>query len=1266
MSSYRILDKTLGRRCNDAQSVLICQFNCNRMSARLSELRLYVYSRKPDVMCLCETWSPTPEPRFVGYQAVWKHRVGRQGGGLCVLIRNDIPFTLNSFTSVQGAQLEFLSVRLFTSLGALDLVTLYNPCLDIPLAEFAHITAQLCPLNILIGDFNAHSPLWDNRSRSNFTGRSLEQLLDLQSHGVLNDYYVPTYVDGRTGTTSCLDLCLPSLPLLSRGHLVTGVDIGSDHLPIECTFGLMLQKVGAAGPLRWLVKHGNWSRWHVDLSSSPLGLVVPATAEELNEDICSRLLSVSRQHIPQSSGGTSAHRRTPWWSPECSRAVAKRRRARQKLCKSPTLANLIAYRKFSAMAKHTILKRKRESWRNYVNSLGLDTPAGQVWRTIRSINGVSMARPVLAVGGPEAPLRLKAQLLLEHFVPPSYDFLRFNAAHVFDVVSSLSSHDIVETTYNVPFTIVELRNCIRCLKNSSPGSDTVLNLFLHRLPQYFLSQFLYLFNASYFTGSVPDSWKLGIICPIPKPGKDPLAVTGYRPITLLSCIGKLMERLLKGRLDHYLESQSVFSCFQTGFRKGRSTADALVLIKYYISCALENGLFCLNVYLDLSQAYDCVWHNGLLFKLLQVGCDIRTVLWLKSYLQDRFVKVRVGDRFSESRRLVRGLPQGAVLSPTLFNVMLHDLPTSPLVKVVSYADDITLICSGTSALEVRRHMQDFLDTLTQWFSRWCFTINPGKSSYQLYSRGRSVTMLNLVLSGHNLSFAQEQRVLGVIFDAPKLSLVPHVRRLRVECLRRVNVLKALSSVRWGSSRDLLRRVYLAFIRSKLLYGHEIYPTFPAKTLNLLNVVQNSALRCIIGARKTSPVVSLEVESCVMPLALCIQFSYLKWCLRMSCGPAGASELAGVVQLFSAPPVGWFSARRVELTRLCGSPVLKGAAGPYISPVAPCSDLPTLISTSCPDFALPSVAAVNDQFDAFLSSHYPEHIAVYTDGSRLDSGSVSAAVYFPSTGVTCSWLLNPSHTVMGAELYAIHQALRFVAADESLSRRRVVIFSDCMSALYLLCDISSNRYRTVRYRVQDLLARFAGRVVLQWVPAHCGIDGNEVADQCARLGHANSVSALTTLNYEEMLPLLRESFVRYWTAVWDAQVETSGKGRFLRDIVAGPYLRRCVSGVPRAMQSAVARLRIGHVGVASHLHRFRLAESPLCPECRVPETVLHYLLECPRYGAPRQILRASLESLGVPVTLSNVLGCGRISPAVDRQILRALCAYIRATNRVFSL
>lgn len=195
--------------------------------------------------------------------------------------------------------------------------------------------------------------------------------------------------------------------------------------------------------------------------------------------------------------------------------------------------------------------------------------------------------------------------------------------------------------------------------------------------------------------------------------------------------------------------------------------------------------------------------------------------------------------------------------------------------------------------------------------------------------------------------------------------------------------------------------------------------------------------------------------------------------------------------------------------------------PYVSPVVPCSNFSSFILLSSPDFVLPSNVAVNDQYSMFLDCNYPSCLPLYTDGSRLETGSVSVALFISSLGLSFSWLLNPAHSVMGAELFAILQALRFIRDDGRMSTSKIVVLSDCMSALCVIQEIAKPRYNAFCYEIQQLLVEFAGRVVLQWVPSHCGIDGNEVADRVAFLCHDNNSSVRTVLNYEELPPLLRK-------------------------------------------------------------------------------------------------------------------------------------------------
>ena len=200
----------------------------------------------------------------------------------------------------------------------------------------------------------------------------------------------------------------------------------------------------------------------------------------------------------------------------------------------------------------------------------------------------------------------KASLFSEHFLPAGLA-TPTPAAVVSEVVRDISK---LKNYHCVPFTVGEFSQAVRALKNTAPGHDSIMNIFFSKASSQCKQELLSLFNTSWTSGFVPDSWKHGIVVPIPKPGKAPEQVTGYRPITLLPCMGKLMERMVLRRLQHTLESRNVFSSFHLGFRKGKSTTDALHLMKNAITLAQHAHEYCLIVYLDIEGALDSVWHDG--------------------------------------------------------------------------------------------------------------------------------------------------------------------------------------------------------------------------------------------------------------------------------------------------------------------------------------------------------------------------------------------------------------------------------------------------------------------------------------------------------------------------------------------------------------------------------------------------------------------------------------------------------------------------------
>ncbi|KAF2363931.1 Reverse transcriptase domain [Trinorchestia longiramus] len=445
----------------------------------------------------------------------------------------------------------------------------------------------------------------------------------------------------------------------------------------------------------WKLGAVDWTKW-----TSPLNAhtdqthVDPCNAIMGNDFLLGAINSAAEKSVPMSTGRTGISRATPWWDAACSKAVAQRRRAKGQRFRCPSQENLIRYKRLEVVAMRTILLKKRNSFAHYMGALTCSTPSVSVWRCIRSISGRA-SMPNYPVGGLHATALEKAKIFSEHFrrhslttaTTGSDESIRVNNPNYFET----------EESREVPcLTMEELNSSLSALKNKAPEQDGVYDRFLQKLPLHWKKELLCVYNTSLYTGCVPPGWKWGIWLLILKPGKDPEQVSSYRPICLLSCIGKLMERMIQRRLEYWVETNNLLLGEQAGFRRGKSTMDSLLIVKDFITNTFSRKQICVAVYLDLDGAYDSVWHEGIIYKLIASGSEKTYVKWLKNYLTGRTASVRLGAVQSEGVPITWGLPQGAVLSPLLFNIMLSDLPVADEVQLIIYADDITIRSKGDS------------------------------------------------------------------------------------------------------------------------------------------------------------------------------------------------------------------------------------------------------------------------------------------------------------------------------------------------------------------------------------------------------------------------------------------------------------------------------------------------------------------------------------------------------------------------------------------
>ena len=274
----------------------------------------------------------------------------------------------------------------------------------------------------------------------------------------------------------------------------------------------------------------------------------------------------------------------------------------------------------------------------------------------------------------------------------------------------------------------------------APGLDDIPVVVLKQCaPECAPSILSKLFNLCLSESCFPSCWKISSVVPVFKNCGDPSDPKNCRPVSLLSIASKVFERLINNRLVSFLEGTGLFSDVQYGFGSSRSTADLLTVITDRIYRFMDNGGEARAIALDISKAFDRVWHSGLLHKLRAYGIDGQIFDIVKSFLNERRLCVKLDGSLSSKLPINAGVPQGSLLGPTLFLIYINDLPGEVLQKIDIYADDTTLYSglnfNGTpfEQLEYAADLEVDLASVVEWGKSWLVSFNSKKTQLVSFS-----------------------------------------------------------------------------------------------------------------------------------------------------------------------------------------------------------------------------------------------------------------------------------------------------------------------------------------------------------------------------------------------------------------------------------------------------------------------------------------------------------------------------------------------------
>ena len=541
-----------------------------------------------DAFALSETWlSSDDDLNFHDFNIIRLDRTNR-GGGVLLGIKKCHSFYRILHTPSTG--IEVVSCHARIKEKDLCLASVYiPPNIKVNRHQLVDTSAILPEPRLILGDFNSHGTGWgstydDNRSKI------IYDLCDDFNMTILNTGEV-TRISSSGTQESSLDLSLVSNQLsLDCTWKVIQDPHGSDHLPIIISIATGHTTRSPIDITHDLTRNIDWKKY-AEKIDEVVQTVNELPPEEEYRFIAKLIMECAQAAQTKRYTGSTVRRRppTPWWDEECSAANKEKSRAFIEFRKSGIVDRFKSYLALERKCKSLYQAKRRGYWRKFVDGLTRETSMTTLWKTARNMrNRVSMNESE------------------EYSNRWLFDFAKKVCPD--SVPSEKLTYDTSRQDhgFDAEFSMIEFSLALLSCNNSAPGSDSIKFNLLKKLPDSAKRRLLNLFNKCVALNIVPQEWRQVRVIAIRKPGKPASDHNSYRPISMLPCIRKLLEKMILCRLDHWVESNNLLSETQFGFRRGKGTNDCLALLSSEIQLAFAQKREMPSVFLDIKGAFDSV------------------------------------------------------------------------------------------------------------------------------------------------------------------------------------------------------------------------------------------------------------------------------------------------------------------------------------------------------------------------------------------------------------------------------------------------------------------------------------------------------------------------------------------------------------------------------------------------------------------------------------------------------------------------------------
>ena len=501
------------------------------------------------------------------------------------------------------------------------------------------------------------------------------------------------------------------------------------------------------------------------------------------------------------------------------------------------------------------------------------------WSIIKSVHNKTNTRKLInikdASGEVIKDAHEIANLFKEQFSAPTV---------IGDVVSANGFDRAASLAYSFflfPTDAIEVLNSIRHVSTKhSAGIDDIPCSLLSGVGSILSGPLSYLINECIGEGIYPDCLKTSKVLPIYKKG-DRSEISNYRPVAVPSVFAKIFEKILNNRLLQYLNKNNLIGKSQFGFTSGMSTSDAVYSTLTEVYNQLDGGGCVGGLFFDLSRAFDLVDHSLLLKKMECIGIRGSALSLFRSYLTDRRFGVCVSGGqdiqmqfFSDFHRVTVGVPQGALIAPTLFNIYVNDISsvvTSGLL--CQYADDTSLMVAGDDASSVAERCRTAVSDMSEWCAGNRLLLNTNKTAFLQFSNSAVSSSLYLSHKGRSIPTSSSVDFLGMTVDA-RLRWEDHTDKL---CNKLATALFGVRSLRGVVNTESIKMFYYAYVESRIRYGIVFWGR--SSHVGRVFKMQKKIVRCMYNKPQTASCRPLFKESNIMTLASLYIYEIMMFCRK---------------------------------------------------------------------------------------------------------------------------------------------------------------------------------------------------------------------------------------------------------------------------------------------------------------------------------------------------------------------------------------------------